>query len=334
MNLSLFIIICLINLIIVTKIETLSKILNLYDFPDKKLKTHKKKISLIGGSIIMLNIFFLFLADAIFQLKIFHFFHSKLEIFSFFTVLILFFVLGFYDDKYGIKPFIKFNLSILVSIFYVLTNKNILIENFSVSIYEHRIFLETFSVFFTIFCIIVLINSLNFFDGINGQLLIFFLSMFTYLSLKTNMFEFYILIIITILFCLFLNLNNKIFLGDNGVYVLSIILITSLIYEHNLYRSFINADEIFFLLLLPGIDLVRLTLFRILRRKNPFYGDRNHIHHLLIRKHSLLVTNISLFFLTILPIFFYSILHLNFYAIFSIFFIIYALLIKKLSNDL
>ena len=42
MNLSLFIIICLINLIIVTKIETFSKILNLYDFPDKKLKTHKK----------------------------------------------------------------------------------------------------------------------------------------------------------------------------------------------------------------------------------------------------------------------------------------------------
>ena len=111
-------------------------------------------------------------------------------------------------------------------------------------------------------------------------------------------------------------------------------MITSLIYEHNLYRSFINADEIFFLLLFPGIDLVRLTFFRILRRKNPFYGDRNHIHHLLIRKYSLLVTNISLFFLSILPIFFYSILHLNFYAIFSIFLIIYALLIKKLSNDL
>ena len=51
------------------------------------------------------------------------------------------------------------------------------------------------------------------------------------------------------------------FLGDNGVYVLSTILITSLIYEHNLYRSFINADEIFFLLLFPGIDLVRLTFF-------------------------------------------------------------------------
>ena len=58
MNLSLFIIICLINLIIVTKIETFSKIVNLYDFPDKT--KHIKKISLIGGSIIMFNIFFYF----------------------------------------------------------------------------------------------------------------------------------------------------------------------------------------------------------------------------------------------------------------------------------
>ena len=54
----------------------------------------------------MFNIF-LFLADAIFQLKYFTFFHSKLEIFSFFTALILFFVLGFYDDKYGINPLLN-----------------------------------------------------------------------------------------------------------------------------------------------------------------------------------------------------------------------------------
>jgi len=330
MILSLIIIICLLNLFLVINIKNISRFINLYDFPDNKLKTHKKKISLIGGTIVMLNIFFLLFIDFAFQIKFFDFFQSTTEIFSFLVVLFLFFILGFYDDKYKIKPYVKFFLSILISICYVFTNKNIIVDSFSISIYEYRIFLEVFSVLFTVFCIIVLINSLNFYDGINGQLLIFFLIMFSYLLLKTNRFEFYSLIIIMILFCLFLNLNNQMFLGDNGVYVMSTILITSIIYEHNVYKNFIYADEIFFLLLLPGIDLIRLTVVRLMNGKNPFYGDRNHIHHLMIKRYSLLITNIFLVFLSILPILLYNNFHLNFYAIFSIFLIIYIFLIKNL----
>ncbi len=330
MILSLIIIICLLNLFLVINIKNISKFINLYDFPDNKLKTHKKKISLIGGTIVMLNIFFLLFIDFAFQIKFFDFFQSTTEIFSFLFVLFLFFILGFYDDKYKIKPYVKFFLSILISICYVFTNKNIIVDSFSISIYEYRIFLEVFSALFTVFCIIVLINSLNFYDGINGQLLIFFLIMFSYLLFKTNRFEFYSLIIIIILFCLFLNLNNQMFLGDNGVYVMSTILITSIIYEHNVYKNFIYADEIFFLLLLPGIDLIRLTVVRLMNGKNPFYGDRNHIHHLMIKRYSLLITNIFLVFLSILPILLYNNFHLNFYAIFSIFLIIYIFLIKNL----
>ncbi len=221
----------------------------------------------------------------------------------------------------------------MISLFYIIINNNILIKSFSLSIYEHKIFLETFSVLFTIFCIIVLINSLNFFDGINGQLLIFSLLVFSYLLLKTNRYEFYVFIIIIILFCLFLNLRNQIFLGDNGVYVLSVILITSIIYENNIYKNFLYADEIFFLLLLPGIDLIRLTFLRLIKKKNPFYGDRNHIHHLMIKKYSLLITNILLSLLSVFPIFLYNFSELNFYAILSTFLVIYVLLISNLSND-
>ena len=327
MMLSLIIIISLLNLFLVMNIKIISKLINLYDFPDKRLKTHKKKISLIGGTIVMFNIFFLLFIDFAIQRKFFDFFQSTTEIFSFLAVLLLFFILGFYDDKYKIKPYVKFFLSILISIFYVFTNKNIIVDSFSISIYEYRIFLEVFSVLFTVFCIIVLINSLNFYDGINGQLLIFFLIMFSYLLLKTNRFEFYSLIIIIILFCLFLNLSNQMFLGDNGVFVMSTILITSIIYEHNVYKNFIYADEIFFLLLLPGIDLIRLTVVRLINGKNPFYGDRNHIHHLMIKRYSLLITNIFLIFLSILPILLYNNFHLSFYAIFSICLIIYVFLI-------
>ena len=205
---SLIITICLINLIIVINIDNISKIINLYDLPDKKLKFHKKKIPLIGGSILIFNVLFLILIELVFRIKVFIFFQSSSEIFSFFLILLSFFILGFYDDKYKINPSYKFFFSILISLFYIAINNNILIKSFSLSFYEHRIFLETFSILFTVFCIIVLINSLNFFDGINGQLLIFFLFVFSYLLLKTNRYEFYVFIIIIILFCLLMNLRN------------------------------------------------------------------------------------------------------------------------------
>ena len=83
--------------------------------------------------------------------------------------------------------------------------------------------------------------------------------------------------------------DNKVFLGDSGIYLLSIILSSSLIYEHNIQKNIIFADEIFFLLLLPGLDLLRLTLKRLLSFKNPFFGDRDHIHHLLINRYSLML---------------------------------------------
>ena len=35
--------------------------------------------------------------------------------------------------------------------------------------------------------------------------------------------------------------------------------------------------------MLPGIDMLRLFIERILRRKNPFKGDTNHYHHILIK---------------------------------------------------
>lgn len=323
-----------INIILIINFNKFSKLINLYDIPDHKLKLHKKKISLAGGTIIITNIFLLIFLDFIFKNGLIEFFNSGQELFSFILILSAFYLLGIYDDKYKLKPNIKFFFIFLISFLYVIINNNILINNFSFSIYDHRIFLHNYSIPFTVFCLVILINSLNFFDGVNGQLLIFFLVIFSYLLIKTLRLEFYLFIIIIIIFCLILNLKNKMFLGDNGVYVMSILLSTSIIYEHNTYKEFIYVDEIFFLLLLPGIDLLRLTIFRLIHRKNPFYGDRNHIQHLLLNRFSLLNTNIYLILLSILPIFLYNILNQNFYAVFSIFLVIYSLLIKNLLNDI
>ena len=143
---------------------------------------------------------------------------------------------------------------------------------------------------------------------------------------------FYLVCILLILFILILNLLNKLFLGDGGIFLLSIIVSISLIFEHNIQKNISYVDEIFFLLLLPGIDLLRLTITRIYNGKNPFLGDRKHIHHLLIRKYSLINTNFILLILSIIPIFLFSLLQLNFYIVFCSFLTIYFFLILNLKS--
>ena len=320
------------NLLIFYNLNKITKIINLHDFPNQKLKLHKKKIPLIGGSIFIFNFFLIYVFDRFLTLNFFGIFFYKIEQFIFLFFLIFFFIIGFYDDKKNINPNIRFFLLIIVTMIYIFLDQNLIIEKFILSFYDHKIFLNSYSIIFTIFCFVILINALNFYDGINGQSLSFFIIVFLYLLILSKRYEFYGFIIFVLIFLLILNLKNKLFLGDNGVYSLGITLSTSIIYEHNVHNNIHFADEIFLLLLLPGLDLLRLTVTRLYKKKNPFYGDRNHIHHLLIKNYSLFSTNIILIILSVIPIVTFNLLKLNFFMVITIFFIIYSLVILKLSK--
>jgi UDP-N-acetylmuramyl pentapeptide phosphotransferase/UDP-N-acetylglucosamine-1-phosphate transferase len=82
---------------------------------------------------------------------------------------------------------------------------------------------------------------------------------------------------------------KKIFLGDNG----SLLLGSILIYLTLDFLSFDNTaillvgnNKILVLMSLfsyPLVDTIRIFAVRILRKKNPFSADKNHIHHHLLR---------------------------------------------------
>ena len=66
---------------------------------------------------------------------------------------------------------------------------------------------------------------------------------------------------------LILNLKKKLFLGDSGVFFLSTLF--SLLVIENYQINKISAEQIFLLMMLPGIDMLRLFLERILKKKKP-----------------------------------------------------------------
>ena len=332
---SLILVLLFINLVIFLNFKKFAEVINVYDAPDKKLKLHKKKTPILGGLILIINYSIYLLFQLLFSDNFLSIPKKIFNIEGYLSILILifgFFILGFYDDKNKLAPKNKLFFSILLILVSILLNQNLILNSFSLTIFTNKVFLNSFSITFTIFCIILLINALNFFDGINGQSCIFFIIVFSFLFFKSEMNYFYLLSILLILFILFLNLMNKLFLGDGGIFLMGIIASISLILEHNVQKNIVYVDEIFFLLLLPGIDLIRLTIIRVFKGRNAFFGDRNHIHHLLVNKFSIFYTNLILIFVSLIPIIMFLFLELNFFIVFFIFLILYIFIISTLRS--
>ena len=298
--LILFIIFNLILLINFSKIKLFHFII---DKPDKIRKFHPTPTPLAGGQIIFLNILlywiFLNLSESLLKNEIL--FHDLKSLNYFMTICSAIFFLGFLDDKYNLKANLKFLiLSIIISTL-LLVDFNLIINDIRFSFINKNFILSKVDFLFTIFCFLVFINAFNMFDGINLQssiysLFIFFCILFFF----SNSILIKILIITLICFS-YLNFRNKSFLGDSGTLLLAFIISYFFIILYNFnYIEF--ADEVVLYMLIPGLDLARLFIFRILKKKNPLSSDRHHLHHLLLSKYSLSKTLILISFLISFPI--------------------------------
>ena len=122
------------------------------------------------------------------------------------------------------------------------------------------------------------------FDGINLQCGFYFLNLFLVLYFKNTSHLLPIFVLLGLIYFLYLNYKNKLFLGDTGNYLLSFLSASLLIKSHNLFIFDIKfySDEIFMYMILPFIDMIRVIYVRIINGKSPFDGDRNHLHHLIV----------------------------------------------------
>jgi UDP-GlcNAc:undecaprenyl-phosphate GlcNAc-1-phosphate transferase len=282
-----FFVIILFNFFFLFFHDFIAKKISLYDHPDNKRKIHINKVPLTGGFLFLLNIiiyllFYFVIKDT--SPNIFFGFKDLVPTLVFVLSIILLFIIGYIDDK--IKLSVKFRLIFFIII--VLIN---LIINPELNIFQIRLsflnlfFIGNYSYFWTLLCILLFINAFNFFDGINLQSSGLILAISTFFVFKNIYTEFFLVIILANFFFSYLNYSSKSFLGNNGSYFMPFLLGGLSISAYNNYPE-IYADEIVMLMLVPGLDLVRLFLQRIINKKNPFYPDKNHLHHYLIRSYS------------------------------------------------
>lgn len=328
----LYLCIIFINLLILKFHYKFSKVLNIFDKPDNQIKLHSSSVALLGGPIIYLNlaIFFLLLfIDSDQTISLFDKNYFELNLNLLFFIGSCFFLTGIYDDKFKIKPTIKIFIFIFLVSLLIFFESNLVLSE--INLFKKKLFIDSLllSIIFTIFCFLAFINAFNFFDGINLQVGLYSIFIITIFISQNLFLGFWIIFLIAILTYVILNFKNKVFLGDSGTLLISFLFSYFFIIYHNKFNLF-SADEIFLIMFLPGIDMIRLFIQRLLAKKNPLIGDREHIHHLIQKKFISFVPIITIT-ISILPYLLNLIFNSSFIIIIiSIF--LYILLFLRLKN--
>lgn len=277
--------------------DYISNKLKLWDIPNNDIKIHKNKISTIGGLTIFLSIILFYLID---------YFTIKNEKNSFAIIssllLTLFFITGLIDDKKNISPVKKTIITFALLLILIPLNNNLVLYDLKFeNLFNSSLNLNLASLFITVFFIYIFLNLLNFADGVNGVAISLGIFFITVLGIERKEFlSSEIVVIITLLSLLFLNIQNKLFIGNSGCFVLGIYISLHYIYNYNL-SNLILCDKIFIIFLIPGLDMTRLVVERLCRSKSILYGDLEHLHHIFYKLFKQKYTWIVYILISIMP---------------------------------
>ncbi|HET9056550.1 MAG TPA: MraY family glycosyltransferase [Chitinophagaceae bacterium] len=261
-----------------------SDIKKLHDKPDER-KVHTYPVPFLGGVGIYAGFLLAILISSPEQT-------SELQYYIAASLVIFF--LGLKDDVLVLSPFKKF-LGQLLAAFIIIYKGGIQIMSMHGFMGFDQL-PEFFGLVLSYFTVIVVINSFNLIDGVDG--LAGTLGMFT-----SAVFGVYFLsmhqITLAVMglslsgalaaFLIFNYSPAKIFMGDTGAMLIGLINAILVIKFINTANNtdgdgpLTTAPAIgFAILMVPLFDTLRVFSIRILNRRSPFTPDRNHIHHLLL----------------------------------------------------
>ena len=269
----------------------------LIDTPSEERKIHKRSVPTIGGIIIYAGTLFAYalwfnIEDRIYYDKILQSVTEFKLIIA--TSLILFFV-GVKDDIIGTAPVKKLFAHIVVALILVLMGDIRITGLHGIfGVYDIPYW---GSVFLSIFTYVVVVNSFNLIDGVDGLasgvgfisccafgIWFIFANEYPYAALA------FALAGSLLGFLIFNYSPAKIFMGDSGSLVIGMLVCVLAIklieYPTDQLTPFwVRISKPVFAisaLVYPLMDTLRVFIIRALKGQSPFNADRNHIHHKLI----------------------------------------------------
>jgi UDP-GlcNAc:undecaprenyl-phosphate GlcNAc-1-phosphate transferase len=204
-------------------------------------------------------------------------------------------VVGLIDDLYGLSPRFRLAAEIGAALIMVVWGDR-MIHDLGDIVGTGSLRLGLFAIPFTVLCTVGFINAFNMADGVDGLAAgcaVTAMSWFilaTWLAGQPVMFENWLLLTAILGFTLYntrhpLRKKASVFLGDSGSMLLGFALAWFAIQmAEGGPNRILSPIAVAWVLALPVIDTVRLMLQRGLSGGNPFVADREHLHHILLRK--------------------------------------------------
>lgn len=257
----------------------------LFDEPDER-KVHKSVIPTLGG----LGIFAGFIIATLMGVPI----HMANELQYFLAATMVIFFLGIKDDILILSATKKF-IGQLIAAGIIIKFGGIQINNLHgfLGIYEIP---HIASYILTAFTIIVITNSFNLIDGVDGLagslglLTSIVFGIYFYFAGQVMFSVLALSLAGSLIAFLIYNFSPaKIFMGDTGSLLIGLlnsvfaIKFMSVATSQESALPLLSAPAIAFaILIVPLFDTLRVFSLRILNRRSPFSPDRNHIHHFLL----------------------------------------------------
>ncbi len=244
---------------------------------DDKSEKHKKfstqkKTNLLGGFLLII-FFCYYLLD------------NSLN-YPFVIFLAIIFLVGILSDIKKINSAsLRFLLQLILVIFFVYF-LNIEIKYSKIDLFDKFLKNQIFSVLFSTFCLLILINGSNFIDGINGLVIKYYLLIYILIFWNLNYFSFdlelLLYLIIALIVVLIFNLSGYIFLGDSGSYLISLFTGIFLI-NFSADNAAITPYLIIVLLWYPCFELLFSMIRRFLKKTKTYKPDTQHLHQLVYK---------------------------------------------------
>ena len=266
-------------------IITIAKLKKLYDVPDHR-KVHLNPVVSLGG----VGIFAGFVLSFLLTIS----FRRAPEFQYVFAAALIIFFLGIKDDILVISPMKKFAGQLLAAMILIFKGC-IQISNMHGFLGIHEL-PDAASAALTILTILVVVYSFNLIDGVDGlagSLGLFASIVLGVYFLATNSLPYAVFAFaMTGALTGFLYYNfqpARIFMGDTGSLLIGLACSVLVIHfievaPYDAAFPLFSAPAIAFsILFIPLLDTLRVFGFRILRGRSPFKGDKNHIHHMMLR---------------------------------------------------
>ena len=257
---------------------------HLFDEPEDR-SSHSTKVPTLGG----VSIFAAFIITISLYAK-----ESYVDFDLLNASMVILFFFGIKDDILMISPLKKLGAQV-VSALMISIGSDVRIPQ----LFDILGFTEIpywLSIVITVFVIIIIINSFNLIDGVDGlsasaaifSSAVFGLWFYSNGYLSMTMVSFTLIGSLLAFLRFNFSVKNKIFMGDTGSMIVGFIVAIQAIEFINFNSGvLINGSKglvtapvlAISILILPLLDTLRVFTVRILNRKSPFTADRNHIHH-------------------------------------------------------